>query len=147
MLNTLVCVAQSNKRTQTSQEKFGATDLTNDNLSAIYNYHFLSKMLLYSSCLWRPRANPLHISHSMHVFCNNQLMMLLFISQNSKQVVTMCRWPWEGGKFLKHLVNVKAWSGLLRIWKKIGTAIHSQRKYNLSGVHVSYFLPPAPNEA
>jgi len=35
MLNTLVCVALSNKRTQTSREKFGATDLTNDNLSVL----------------------------------------------------------------------------------------------------------------
>ena len=48
---------------------------------------------------------------------------------------------------MEQLVNVKALSGLLCIWKKIGTGIHSQRKYNLFGVHVSYCLPPAPNEA
>jgi hypothetical protein len=46
MLNTLVRVAQSNKRTQTSREKFGATDLTNENLSVLYNYRFLCKMFV-----------------------------------------------------------------------------------------------------
>jgi len=65
MLNTLVCVAQSNKRIQTSQEKFGATDLTNDNLSVLYNYNFMYKMLVtlvvYEHC------GPTHCT--FHIVC------------------------------------------------------------------------------